>query len=574
MDFNRRSFLSHSLKVFFATSAAGLAWESLGRGAGSQAAAAKGALRAVNIMNFIRASEPRGPMDLMLPVKEQMELIQKHRFPATWLLQYDALVSGPFVKYLRDNMPDTHETGLWFEMNRALTDEAGVAWRGKPEWEWDYHVPVAYTIGYTSAERRKLADAAMKGFKQTWGRTPKSVAAWNLDAWTMAHLSDEYGVEAFAVCRDQIATDGFTIWGAPIAGYYPSRINAWSPALAKANQIPTPVFRLLGQDPVYAYEQRYRLEPTAPDSGAVLNMIDTMEPVWPSGRSTTFIRNFLRTLAEAPCGEFAYAQLGQENSFGWPEMEKGYRIQMEELAKFQGDGALKVETMGATGRRFREVFPTTPMQAQIVLSDPFDRNDPAVRTVWYQSRFYRANLHLNGREIYFRDIVVYSDRYAQPFLKTPVTNHGIQQRMLSVLDGHHWSESDDKRAAGRIFLQHKDGSRSPATAAKVPTITEQSPCLTVDLPLEDGAMLSIKFDESGIFLAATGAPKDASLVLDFEWNPKSSALAEVSPGRLSYEYFDFKYAVEVSDGEATRTPNGAEISAKSGSMYLKLAQPS
>ena len=38
-----------------------------------------------------------------------------------------------------------------------------------------------------------------------------------------------------------IATDGFTIWGAPIAGYYPSKVNCWSPALSRSAQISTPV---------------------------------------------------------------------------------------------------------------------------------------------------------------------------------------------------------------------------------------------------------------------------------------------------------------------------------------------
>ena len=59
------------------------------------------AARCVNIVNFIRAEEPREPCDLFQPVQEQMALIRKYRFPATWLLQYDALVEGPFVEFLK-----------------------------------------------------------------------------------------------------------------------------------------------------------------------------------------------------------------------------------------------------------------------------------------------------------------------------------------------------------------------------------------------------------------------------------------------------------------------------------------
>ena len=126
---------------------------------------AKPALRAINIMNFIRAEEPREPMDLVQPVREQMALIKAHQFPATWLLQYDALVEGPYVEFLKSEMPASHETGIWFEMNRKICDDAGIAWRGNPQWEWDYHVPVAYAIGYSPDERRKLADTAMATFR-------------------------------------------------------------------------------------------------------------------------------------------------------------------------------------------------------------------------------------------------------------------------------------------------------------------------------------------------------------------------------------------------------------------------
>ncbi|HUO29056.1 MAG TPA: hypothetical protein VMU80_07565, partial [Bryobacteraceae bacterium] len=286
----------------------------------AEASGAGSAWRAINIMNFIRAQEPRERIDLIQPVREQMALIKAHRFPATWLLQYDALVEGPFVDFLKSEMPPGHEVGIWLEMNRRICDDAGIAWRGRPDWEWDYHVPVAYAIGYPPDERRKLADTAMATFKRIFGRQAKTVASWDLDAITLAHLSDHCGIDAFANCRDQLATDGFTIWGAPIAAYYPSRQNAWSPALNAQNQIPTPMFRLLGQDPVYYYDK------SLPDP-------DTMEPVWASGQSEGFVRLFLEMIAQGTTQRLAYAQLGQENSFGWPAMRRGYPMQMEQLAQ-------------------------------------------------------------------------------------------------------------------------------------------------------------------------------------------------------------------------------------------------
>ena len=36
--------------------------------------------------------------------------------------------------------------------------------------------------------------------------------------------------------------------------YYPSRINAYMPAQTEEGQIPVPIFRMLGSDPIYQYD--------------------------------------------------------------------------------------------------------------------------------------------------------------------------------------------------------------------------------------------------------------------------------------------------------------------------------
>jgi hypothetical protein len=74
-------------------------------------------MRCINVINFIRAVEPRFETDLLLPVRKQMELVLQHQLPATWLLQFDALVSGPFVSFLKVHMADSHEVGF---QNRGM----------------------------------------------------------------------------------------------------------------------------------------------------------------------------------------------------------------------------------------------------------------------------------------------------------------------------------------------------------------------------------------------------------------------------------------------------------------------
>src|SRR5690242_426469 len=86
-------------------------------------------VRCINVINFLRGVEPRGPMDLFLPLQKQMEISLQLKLPTTWLLQYDALVSGPFVEYLKANKAKDHEIGIWFEMNEMHCKAAGVEWR-------------------------------------------------------------------------------------------------------------------------------------------------------------------------------------------------------------------------------------------------------------------------------------------------------------------------------------------------------------------------------------------------------------------------------------------------------------
>jgi hypothetical protein len=554
-DLTRRQVMSGALKILIASS--------FTPALSAASPSAQHAIRSINIMNFIRAEEPREAMDLIEPVRQQMKYIKQHNLPASWLLQYDALVEGPFVDFLKAEMLPSHEVGLWFEMNRRICDDAHIAWRGNPKWEWDYHVPIAYAIGYTPDQRRKLADTAMATFRRIFGRDAKSIASWNLDAVTVAHLAENYGIDAFGNCRDQLATDGFTVWGAPIAAYYPSRNNALSPATESKSQIASPIFRLLGQDPVYYYDNQ-------------IPKPDTMEPVWPSGRSKIFIDRFLDMIANAPTQAIAYAQLGQENSFGWPAMEEAFPVQMEALSMLQQQGHLRVETMGETGRRFKRAFKVTPTQAQVMLEDPFGKTDPPQRTVWYQSRFYRANLHFRGDHFYLRDLHVYNDIFPEPYITEPVRQHGIEQRMLAVLDGYHWSDDEVKagrqgtRAEARFVAVQRDGTSTPLVMLGLPTVAEMGSTLRTSIPISGGARLLGSFQEDRIAFSLEGALPEVRLGVEFEWVPSRSSLQEVSDDQLKYRFRDFSYVLRLVHSSALRTAKGVNISATSRSPLILL----
>ncbi len=57
---------------------------------------------------------------------------------------------------------------------------------------------------------------------------------------------ENYPVDAFCICHDEVNTDAYTlICGYFNGAYYPSKNNMFSPTQTKENQVKTPVFRIL-----------------------------------------------------------------------------------------------------------------------------------------------------------------------------------------------------------------------------------------------------------------------------------------------------------------------------------------
>ena len=93
----------------------------------------------VNFIQFVRGVEPRNPkLDLIKPVVEQVALLQKYNFRGTMLLQYDAMLRPEFQKIAMDTAT-FQETGLWLEIVQQLAESAGIVWRGRQGYSWDWH---------------------------------------------------------------------------------------------------------------------------------------------------------------------------------------------------------------------------------------------------------------------------------------------------------------------------------------------------------------------------------------------------------------------------------------------------
>jgi hypothetical protein len=262
--------------------------------------------------------------------------------------------------------------------------------------------------------------------------------------------------------------------------------------------------------------------------------------------------------------------MGQENTFPWPQQSEAYPLQMKALADLRAAGAVHVETMGDSGRRFKSAFDTTPAQAQVQLHDPFGNTNPAQSSVWYQSRFYRANLHFKGDLPFLRDLTVYSDLNPQPFLKQATRDGSVEQRMPALLDGYHWSKSpgsSTEEGAGGFFTVGAERLRLSA----MPRISEAGSTLVADLPVGAGRTLHIRFEEQK-FSCHLSPKTKAPLALSFEWDSSKAALTQVTAQRVAYRWQGFDYGADITEGQATATSNGWTVTGNKRGISLRVAQ--
>ncbi len=191
----------------------------------------------VNIYNFIRMSHVEPSVfipDDFETVRKQMILIRQYDLPATYALKYDALMEPRYQELIKTYAGSRDEISAWWEITEALCVKAGVDFCGAGTEEYDDRVNSAYCIGYGPEERKKLVDAYMADFYQVFGFYPKTIGSWVLDTVTVSYAAEKYGILGSAICRDQMGTDGFTLWGGfPNGIYYPSRKNENIPEIQK-----------------------------------------------------------------------------------------------------------------------------------------------------------------------------------------------------------------------------------------------------------------------------------------------------------------------------------------------------
>ncbi len=495
--------------------------------------------RIINIVNFIRQTDYRldNADSLMFDaVQKQIALSNKYNFPTTFLFQYDSLINPEYQQLMKTQLGDNCELGAWWEITQPHVEAAGIPWRG--EHSWVSTANIAFTPGYTKAEREKLVDVYMAKFKEIYGRYPVSVGSWFIDSHTLQYMYDKYGIVASCNCKDQVGTDGYTLWGGYWnQAYYPSRLNAYMPAQTEKQQIPVPVFRMLGSDPMYQYDA---------GCGTAYQGVISLEPVYrDAGMNRQWVDYFLESIVNEPCLAFNYAQAGQENSFTWSAMGKGLEMQFAVYDSLRNAGKIKLETLGESGRWFRKQFSTTPATAITVMKDVRGKDN---KSVWYNSRYYRANLFWEKDGFCFRDIHLFDENYKSEYLDTPGEGNRFFYYTLPLVDRFHWSTPEDK--TGLQFVSTETGS--PIVLSD-PMVTEPSASeLKIISSDENGYTYIILLSEDRIKITSDN-PAQWALQLRVP-EPKLSQLPfeTFSSSGIGADFRGYKYTVSCKKGHVRK----------------------
>ena len=387
----------------------------------------------VNIINFIRVQDPRAPeRDFVTPVKKQLELLDRYGFNGTFLLEYDALI----LPIYRDLLKHTrHEIGAWFEPVQALVERAGIPWRGREGYSWDWYSNVGILAAYTPVQRERLIDAYMQTFYELFGYYPVSVGAWVWDAHSLHYLQEKYNVQAACICKEQYGTDGYTLWGGFFCGgYYPSRNNALSPARFGEGQINLPVFRMLGSDPIYQYDYGTDTESGCDSFQPVITLEPSCDGV--GGASPEWVDWFFDETFGNDVGAYSYVQVGQENAMGWESMRDGLIYQLQKLAELKEKYDLQIETLSETGRWYVNAFSKTSPAVSFCRTDYLLSGKA---TLWYNCSAYRVNFFFDNGTFRIRDLYAYSSEQREQYLTEPCSAKSSSYFTLPVIDGNRWS---------------------------------------------------------------------------------------------------------------------------------------
>lgn len=279
------------------------------------------------------------------PLKNQYELIRKHNFPATWLLQYDVLSDKDLIDEI-NTLEQSQEIGVFLEVSKRHADDARVIYPHAVPW---FSPRAVFLSGYSKSDRRKLIDKLFKGFKLKFGFYPKAVGAWWIDSYSLEFMKEKYDISVAMIVADQKTTDNYGVWGQWWGmPYFPSKANILTPASSLDNKENVVIIQWAQRDPDLAYGEGPKF------SNYSLQANDYIR----QGKNTKYFGDLVNVYlnCQNPVGQITVGLETGIESVGYLDE---YENQLKYLSVIP---KLNVMTMSQFANSFFTIFPQFPEQ--------------------------------------------------------------------------------------------------------------------------------------------------------------------------------------------------------------------
>ncbi len=317
---------------------------------------------------------------------------------------------------------------------------------------------------------------------------------------------------------------------------------------------------MLGSDPVRQYDEGL---------GNNRQGVITLEPVYKfGGGDSAWVDWYFKEFVKGNAMKYAYTQAGQENSFTWDAMAKGFELQLPLIARLRNEHKITIQTLQASGEWFRKKYKVTPATSVTVTKDIAGSDR---KTVWFNSRFYRMNLLWENGNLRFRDIHLFNEDFPSVYTKDKATSNECSFFTLPFVDGYLWSSPD--KFAGLRFKAMVDG-KEILLEGKDPVITDSiAGKLHIVWPLKStGQQLVMDIDERQMQFRVTGA-KPLDWFLELTTATKTTLpFKEITAKKIDCTFEGMAYSVTTSRGNFIKGEDGVvlKMNAEKGLLVLNL----
>lgn len=309
------------------------------------------------------------------PIQDQYQDLMKYDFPATWLLQYDAISDTEVAEYTK-KFDKNQEIGIFLEVSPKLAEKARVIYPHATSWA---NPSAIFLSGYTQSERRKIIDTLFYSFNSTYGYFPKSVGAWWIDSYSLNFMKEKYGITSAMIVADQKTTDHYGVWGQWWGfPYFSSKENILVPAQKNKINDGVAVIQWAQRHPDIAYG----------DGPIFSNYSFQANDYLRQGRDTNFFKDLTDIYLGCNTNPIGQITIGLETGMEGFEFRQEYQKQ---LAFLSGYRDLSFVSMSRFADVYRGIYPQID---KITLQGP--------KTKWLLNTFERINYELGDNIKYYQ----------------------------------------------------------------------------------------------------------------------------------------------------------------------------